>query len=75
MQTIKNNEDSDSTSQYILLYSDADSALIGTRNRLINVSLNDLYDNEPENRVINWSDNVKPKCNKKSNVSFEYLAY
>ncbi len=72
MQTIRNSEDLTSPdSQYILLYSDNDSALIGTRNKLLNVSLNDLYDNEQSKRVINWSDNIKPKCNKKSNVSIK----
>ena len=68
MQTFKYNEESNITSEFILLHSSSDSALIGTRNRVINLPLNELNYNEKANRVINWSGNIKSNCDNNSNV-------
>ena len=68
MQTFKYNEECNKTSEFTLLYSSKDSALIGTRNRVINLPLNELNYNEKANRVINWSGNIKSNCDNNSNV-------
>ena len=73
VQTFKYNKESNVTSEFILLYSSNDSALIGTRNRLINVSLNELNYIEEANRIINWSGDIKSNCDNKSNVNIKRL--
>ena len=68
MKTFKYNKESTLTSEFILLHSSSDSALIGTRNRVINLPLNELNYNEEANRVIKWSGYIKSNCDNYSNV-------